>query len=352
MSDVNLLESESFPTAKMQKMEDLGVRGDQARELDQFFTTPDVAADCVRKLLSVLRCDLNSFDVLLEPSFGDGAFVRAIRSAGANPKNLIYIDIDARDENLRKDFLKDEIVSPGSRCLTIGNPPFGRNSSLAIAFFNRAAEFSSVIAFILPLTFRKAYAQDKLNRRFFLVFDGIGSNRFLFQGKMHNVPCTFQIWSHVDFLPQMKDARIPLPPISFFSWRDVTRPPPLITRPSLLSIEVPADRMRPILPKIESTPDFVFVGKEGNPDIAIRRVGVNAGQIFDKFAGSHSEQSHYFLRFTEKGRHSHVLLTLRHIGLENTPCKFDTAGCPSIGKTELCGLYMEAAHELDKILLC
>ena len=34
-------------------------------------------------------------------------------------------------------------------------PPFGKVSSLAIRFFNKCAQFSDVIAFIIPRTFNK-----------------------------------------------------------------------------------------------------------------------------------------------------------------------------------------------------
>ena len=37
----------------------------------------------------------------------------------------------------------------------IGNPPFGRQSSLAIKFIKKSCSFSDTISFILPKSFKK-----------------------------------------------------------------------------------------------------------------------------------------------------------------------------------------------------
>ena len=132
-----------------------GVIGKNPREFDQFFTKDCVAEKCVNYLESIISCDFDSFDCIVEPSFGQGAFVKAISNKISSKEKLIYVDIDSADEKYRYDFLKDNYtinmvkkVKKKCGCLTIGNPPFGKNSSLAIAFFNKAAEFSDVIAFI------------------------------------------------------------------------------------------------------------------------------------------------------------------------------------------------------------
>ena len=39
--------------------------------------------------------------------------------------------------------------------LIVGNPPYGKNCSTAINFFNHAVTISDFIAFIIPKTFRK-----------------------------------------------------------------------------------------------------------------------------------------------------------------------------------------------------
>jgi len=162
-----------------------GVRGLRARELDQFFTSPAVAALCVShfqtSLSQRLATSLVEFDVVLEPSFGEGSFVDAILSQSVPRTNLLFIDIDARDEAHRGDFLAFNVPENATHCKTrvipgikqhwavVGNPPFGKNSSLAISFFNHAAKFADVIAFVVPRTFCKMSVHDKLDRALFLM---------------------------------------------------------------------------------------------------------------------------------------------------------------------------------------
>ena len=55
----------------------------------------------------------------------------------------------------------------------IGNPPFGKNSSLAVKFFNHSAQFADTIAFIVPRTFRKNSLVNRLNENFHLIYEKI-----------------------------------------------------------------------------------------------------------------------------------------------------------------------------------
>ena len=55
-------------------MESAGVLGLRAREYDQFFTKDEVAAQCICFLQSLLTHSVAGFDVVIEPSFGGGAF--------------------------------------------------------------------------------------------------------------------------------------------------------------------------------------------------------------------------------------------------------------------------------------
>ena len=49
-----------------------------------------------------------------------------------------------------------------SKMHIIGNPPFGRQSSLAIKFIKKSCEFCDSISFILPKSFKK----DSLKKHF------------------------------------------------------------------------------------------------------------------------------------------------------------------------------------------
>ena len=76
--------------------------------------------------------------------------------------------------------------------IVIGNPPFGRVSSLAIKFFNRCAEHSDLIGFIIPRTFKRISVQNKLSLNMELAFSKdleVGC----FEPNMA-AKCCFQIW--------------------------------------------------------------------------------------------------------------------------------------------------------------
>lgn len=307
------------------------IKGETPREHDQFFSKDETAAACVAVLKSELVSSLDAFDMVLEPSCGEGAFVRAV----THP-NLLYMDIDAADDFIRRDFLMSSGVpqryfhtskkrkagadagessdlSKRSTCLTIGNPPFGKNSSKAIDFFNKAALFSDVIAFVLPKTFCKISVQDKLDREFFLVKEApIADNAFTFKGESTTVPCVFQVWVHHAAVSRVKT-------------------PPLI----------PMGSLRLISPRVTQTADFTFVKVGDAPDLIIRRVGVLAGKIYTTDLHRWTTTNHYFIRVTDRTRVSAVTQQLIDLDLEKLPAKYATAGMPSISISELCAAYNE-----------
>lgn len=281
-----------------------GVIGKTPRKLDQFFTLDSVADECV----DFVNRQLNnpSYGYIVEPSSGGGAFVKAAKKI--NVENLIHVDIDAKDIDRRKDFLKDDVVPSDllhasnkrtSSCLVLGNPPFGKNSSLALSFFNKSATFADVIAFIVPKTFIKASVQNRLCRDFHLHSQmDIDHHGFVFNGSSYDVPCVFQIWVRN------------------------------------------GNTQRSLYPVLKDTDDFSFVKATEAPDIAIRRVGVNAGRIFTQSPETCSVQSHMFLKAKDGSTKERINKRLLELDLEHADCKYHTAGCPSIGKSELCDLYV------------
>jgi hypothetical protein len=76
--------------------------------------------------------------------------------------------------------------------------------------------------------------------------------------------------------------------------------------------------------------NFKFVGKEENPDISFRRIGVNAGTI-DRKIDKQSQQSHYFIQFTNQTATSENVNKLSTITFEFN----NTVGPKSISKQEL-----------------
>lgn len=96
----------------------------------------------------------------LEPSAGGGSFLDYL-------SNYIALDIVPEDDRIiQQDYL--QYNTEKTDFITIGNPPFGSRSKLAIDFFNKAATMSDVIAFIVPVSFMKWSVQKNLNANFAL----------------------------------------------------------------------------------------------------------------------------------------------------------------------------------------
>lgn len=157
-------------------------------DLEQFFTCRHLAAKC----LSVVEkhFELASFTMTLEPSAGDGAFFSLL------PKfNRVGIDLEPLGDGILKaDFFKWEPPLFEDNILTIGNPPFGQRGSLAVEFVNRACQFSRVVAFILPRTFRKDTFYNRVDPMFHLVEQFDCSDFRTPDGEKVAVKSVFQIW--------------------------------------------------------------------------------------------------------------------------------------------------------------
>lgn len=152
--------------------------------LDKFYTIPSIADKCINDVKLKYGW---KWDLVVEPSAGNGSFFHKL------PEPKIGIDISPEHPDIiEMDFFN--YLPKASNVLVIGNPPFGRVSSLAIKFFNHAASFCNVIAFIIPRTFRRISVQNKLNPHFHLVLDEeIPTNPCSFTPPMM-VKCCFQIW--------------------------------------------------------------------------------------------------------------------------------------------------------------
>ncbi len=257
----------------------------QARALDQFFTRPEVATKCVSEL--VKWADRQSGDWLwIEPSAGGGAFLDAM------PYPQIGLDIaSSRSDVMKADFLQWRPGKTNRRVAVVGNPPFGKNASLARAFVNHAAGFADVIAFIVPRTFEKPAFINKLDQRLHLVSQhALNEDSFEFDGASYSVPTVFQIWER-------------------------------------------RKTLRPLNAQVTRHSDFSFVTAD-HAHFAFQRVGARAG-LASVEGLQKSPQSHYFL----KARDNHRVLLERLSAIDWTPIKTRTAGNPSIGKCELITAY-------------
>ena len=263
-----------------------------ARNLDQFYTNPEYA----KHFLDVIEqnFDLREFDHVLEPSAGSGSFYNLLDTV-----QRIGLDLEPKAAGVVKMDFFDWVQPIGARIATIGNPPFGKNCSLAVKFFNRAAEFSEVIAFIIPRTFRKASVMNRLNTRFHLVHDEtVPDNSFIFDGVEYNVPCCAQIWVRKD-----------------------------------------ESRAKVKTYKVAELKAYFEPAKPEDSDFAIQRVGGAAGLIRDIDYKSYSTASHYFF----KAHDARVLPIFKKIDF--TSVKFNTAGNPSVSPSELVELFVATANQ-------
>lgn len=171
--------------------------------LDKFYTKDEAVSKCIDFLKQYV--DINNY-ICLEPSAGDGAFLSYL------PRYEAY-DIAPEAENITKqDFLKFE--PEHKNYLTIGNPPFGSRSKLAIDFFNHAAKFSDIIAFIVPVSFMKWNVQKELSKEFCLIdYFYLDPNSFLDRNKEFSVRCVFQVWSKKGVINGIDRRLLKTPPI-------------------------------------------------------------------------------------------------------------------------------------------
>jgi predicted RNA methylase len=133
---------------------------------EQYYTPADLAEKLMAEVQALVP-DLAKRTVI-EPAGGTGAFIRAAQKFGVT--EFLSFDIEPKHALVKKaDFLGKKIAAKDA--VTISNPPFGRNNSLSIPFFNKAADNSEFICFIVPRSWRKWSVINRLDRRFHLVAD-------------------------------------------------------------------------------------------------------------------------------------------------------------------------------------
>lgn len=245
-------------------------------ELDKFYTKPDLAKYLISKI------DLSKYDLVVDPCCGDGAFYNNLNC------NKIGIDIlPGISGVIKNDFLtwKFNEDIPSSKVLTISNPPFGKQGSLAMNFIKKSLEFSDTIAFILPLSFVKDSVKNKIPDYLHLEYEEIlPEDSFLLDGDNYSVKCVFQIWVKKSF-------------------------------------------KREKIKKVKEI-GFSYTNNKELADFSVRRVGVYAGKAFldcDK-----SKQSHYFIILDNKEKINFIIEELN-----NKVWTDLTVGPRSISKSEL-----------------
>ena len=170
---------------------------------EQYYTPRALASELVQKVKGLIP-NFSSRTVL-EPAGGTGAFVEAAKAAGV--KRVLSVDIEPKHTDVNKaDYLSSTLKIQDA--VTISNPPFGRNNSLSIPFFNRAADNSEYIAFIVPRSWRKWSVINRLDRRFHLIHDEdlaidyVDDTNTLIS-KKNNLKTCFQIWQRREDLREI-----------------------------------------------------------------------------------------------------------------------------------------------------
>ncbi|MEY4418200.1 MAG: hypothetical protein RIQ88_638 [Actinomycetota bacterium] len=166
---------------------------------EQFYTPPQLAQELTNKVAGVIGGFQNL--TIIEPAGGTGSFISAAKKL--NPKKVLSFDIEPKTDGVTKaDFLEANLEGI-TDALTISNPPFGRNNSLSIPFFNKAAKHSQYIAFIVPRSWRKWSVINRLNPYFQLIHDEdllidyVNDSGEMVWQKTRLKTC-FQIWQKTD----------------------------------------------------------------------------------------------------------------------------------------------------------
>ena len=84
----------------------------------------------------------------------------------------------------------------------IGNPPFGRQSSIAIKFIKAITGYDKTksLAFILPKSFKKNSMKKHFPLNYHLEHqEDVEKDGFTVEGTSIDVPCVFQIWVKKDY---------------------------------------------------------------------------------------------------------------------------------------------------------
>jgi predicted RNA methylase len=268
------------------------IKGLKRNTIDKYYTKEIIVELCLHYIKQYIQ--INDNDLIIEPSAGNGAFISGIKLLTNNYK---FYDLEPEnDEIIKQDYLlfrNDNNDNNNKKIHIIGNPPFGRQSSLVIKFIKKSCEFCNSISFILPKSFKKDSLKNRFPLNYHLIFEiDLPEKSFLVNNVEYDVPCIFQIWEKKEY-------------------------------------------NRDIIEKLNAN-SFIFVKKTDNPDISVRRVGVNAC-IIDINIDDKSIQSHYFIKFINNKSINDNMIKLATITYEFN----NTVGPKSISKQELISKFNE-----------
>jgi predicted RNA methylase len=234
------------------------------------------------------------------PGAGIGSYIVALLEAGVKPENIVAVELNPRYGELGEGIFKRFGVNyvfadflewvPDMRFdYVVGNPPYGKNASLAVKFLNKAPELADNVSYVLPRTFRKPSVLNRINEHLHLV-DDVDVSDETFGGTI--ITCR-QKWR----LTEEKRERI----------KTYTQ-----------------------------HPDLSFVSK-AESNIFVGRVGAGpAGKVLTADY-DHLTEQHYFLQVTDTVRDRLLSIqdTLKQLA------RAATVGTPSLSKHELISTYVD-----------
>jgi hypothetical protein len=259
---------------------------------DQFYTNESVAKSCIERIISLLP--ITSEYLWVEPSAGNGSFLHNISSTFEK----IGFDIEPKAPDIIKQDYLTWVPPSNKDIIVFGNPPFGRQSSLAKAFIAKSCEFAKIIAFILPKSFTKPSMFNAFHLKFHLIQSlELEKNSFVINGAKYDVPCVFQIWQKND------------------TDRDVE------------------EKINPI--------GFEYVKSNQKYHLAFRRVGGLAGKCYKNDGKKYSVQSHYFIKLDDS------IISYKNVIIEkinNHIFPSNTVGPRSLSKSEANSVINHIIH--------
>ena len=188
--------------------------------MDQYYTKINIANECYNHLKGVLEAQLNiNVDNyrFIEPSAGTGSFYDLIETT-----NKLGFDINPKHPAVSKrNFFSylDFFVMPPPPTIVIGNPPFGYQNQLTIAFINHSALFSDFVGFIVPLSMRTWTHQRQVDFQLKLISQlELPMDSFYYIDKENKVKdydkigVEFQLWARKE--TGLKDLRLQKEPLT------------------------------------------------------------------------------------------------------------------------------------------
>ena len=234
------------------------------------------------------------------PGAGFGTYIYALIEHGVKPENIWAVELSPKYADfgalmftrlgvsyVEADFLTWE---PGVKFdAIVGNPPYGKNTSLAVKFLNKAIELTDNVHYVLPRSFRKPSILNRVHPNLHLVEDLDVADE-TFGGTI--ITCC-QRWE----LREEKREKV----------KTSTK-----------------------------HPDFAFVGKD-EANLFVGRMGHVSGRVLTEDFVRYAE-NHFFLK-VEDEEVKQRLITLSP--KFHAQARAAVVGIPNLSKNEMIAIYME-----------